>query len=1310
MKIESNQSFYTTKVNSKDKKYNQNTGLKFKNNISKDTVSFSGVRTIVGSDGHLIDKFYLPKNLKTSDLKLCMQKVARTLGLGKYKNARVYDVDKEVKEYDIKSQDGKNPQLEIPTSRAERGYFFKIDGKKVLDPGRMCNAFNDKLLGINTTDAKVINVLGDFGEVTVNKAGNMVLIFPDSLTNKHDKKRNCVNQLGGKLENITKMVEEFQNAGYRRLVLTPTTSDPLSSHKYWAVNLYQTDKGLGTEKDYDEMISIANRNGINIVSDAAFGKTGIASYQFQDVLMRGKNSPYWNYYSINDLDNGLIDIGVLTEDTSNIGFKFINSPNRSDYDAKKDTYVQIFDKRLVTDEEATSNEIIMGYQNDNVPKDKQNDFIGSNRAVVPYYFPVNPNEIKGNKEKKFDINSLEFENYRISKSKYVGFDQWDGMQDLVKEKFYMDNMDNLNFNLTQGEYEKRQKGCWKVQDAEVLAGVYSTKRVANVINEDTAIILHDMGVMGKDASQILDMIKGESSAIKNMVKTAPNRIDKESIENSLNDKYLIKNVDFFSNADDYLTKELMSVPFETLDVSQSLLATLSSSAISKRASVENEVGKTRYEVMKGYNDGDYDVKPYENVQKEDLKSYKATDEMFTQILVPMAKDVLKSIETNDKKIFDGDKLTDVGRYAIKFMASDIFKFFMYKALNNDIKPEVDKKTGRLYYNLSFEQREGLSLRRLNSFNRTNPENDALNVVNSLKKGLGNVTDADKKELADILKKRFEKYDKTSLKLASMLIDKAETGLDWRLDAAKDVSSINLLRAHQETYDNVMDNVTRFWKKFDNAIYKQNPHAYVVGEFTAMEEFHPGYYKDNRYYADTNLKYPTDIIAESQIREDSNMTSAANFNFTYGLVGCFGLDSETGEANKEGKGEDPLGFLMSRFMPANWASCSGFSTSDDIRRINQSYTFAENHDKPRILSVFALDMQLLFSQFDNEEHKQMAAKVVNGGDFKNTNYSSIDFTKLSAKSIAMGYRLNQAIDATKDKLGLSDSEIKDLRDTIGKLSSSDVKQSNEAFGVKPINDAIGDVIEQSQAMKSKTVAEKAQVADKILEEIIKPAASKYVRLYKMLSTLPGCTTDYLGTSMGLSGWEATSKNPYQQCRAAIPEKDKLPQWLKDCLLEPVAEIQNMKNSEKLSPLVDGDTYVLPFTQKDSVDKNINVAKRVGDGMDVRLASLLRYNQEGDVIINVYNFDGIDNKNNTDVVQNTDLELEELVVYDPNGSQDARLSPFRFKDGAKFKIQGDDTNEEYIIQNKSDGQCVIKKQGGGNIKLSQKDMNTTVFYMV
>ena len=337
---------------------------------------------------------------------------------------------------------------------------------------------------------------------------------------------------------------------------------------------------------------------------------------------------------------------------------------------------------------------------------------------------------------------------------------------------------------------------------------------------------------------------------------------------------------------------------------------------------------------------------------------------------------------------------------------------------------------------------------------------------------------------------------------------------------------------------------------------------------------------------------------------------------------------------------------------------------------------------------------------------MAAKVVNG-DFKNENYSAIDFTKLNAKSIAMGYRLNQALDSLLNAKKLDAKLVSELRKTIGKLSSDYTKQNNEAFGVKPLNDAIVDVLEETASLKTKSNEDKAKIADNILEQIIKPAASKYVRLYKMLSTLPGCTTDYLGTQMGLTGWEALSKNPYQQCRAAIPDKNELPKWLKECLVNPINEIQQMKQKEYLNPLIDGDTHALPFAQ--GKESNVNVAK-TSDGTKVKLAPFLRYtHQDGSVLINVYSFEGINNGNYLDEVQNHDLELEELVIYDPQNKKDPRFSPFQFKEDSKFKLEGDDKTI-YVVENKKDGKCVIKKQGGGNIIIKAKDQNTSIFYML
>ena len=221
MKIDRNQSFYTNKVNKESKlKPNNQSGLKFRKALTTDTVSFSGMRTVVGSDGHLVDKFYLPKNLKASTIQLCMQKAVQALGVGKYKKMSRYNVDESsTQSYDLKQEDTKNASTEIPTSKADRAYFFQINGKRVLDTGKINDLFTGDLKTI-ADKSKMVNILSDFGEVTVNKAGNMTLIFPDSVTNNRDKKRNCVNQLGGKLTNITKMIDDFQKAGYHRLVLT----------------------------------------------------------------------------------------------------------------------------------------------------------------------------------------------------------------------------------------------------------------------------------------------------------------------------------------------------------------------------------------------------------------------------------------------------------------------------------------------------------------------------------------------------------------------------------------------------------------------------------------------------------------------------------------------------------------------------------------------------------------------------------------------------------------------------------------------------------------------------------------------------------------------------------------------------------------------------------------------------------------------------------------------------------------------------------------------------------------------------------
>ena len=54
---------------------------------------------------------------------------------------------------------------------------------------------------------------------------------------------------------------------------------------------------------------------------------------------------------------------------------------------------------------------------------------------------------------------------------------------------------------------------------------------------------------------------------------------------------------------------------------------------------------------------------------------------------------------------------------------------------------------------------------------------------------------------------------TLFRIAEALVDRTGLGLDWRLDAAKDVMDMDAIRNEEDTADDGFDNVIKFWSKF-----------------------------------------------------------------------------------------------------------------------------------------------------------------------------------------------------------------------------------------------------------------------------------------------------------------------------------------------------------------------------------------------------------------------------------------------------------------------------------------------------------------
>lgn len=524
--------------------------------------------------------------------------------------------------------------------------------------------------------------------------------------------------------------------------------------------------GVNNDMTYSEAVLEASKK------TDLHGRTGLSGYQFQDLLLRGPNSPYWRYYNthrylVRDYSHIEQKLNIVLPESyrENMGFKFVNSPNNQDFDPYKDIYIQIYDKRYATHNEKTSNRLITNYEN--AP---DNDDL-----VIPYYFPLYPSELEDKTmEYNYTNDNLDFKYYQIN------FASWykpsGNIKELTDEKYYFENIDNeysqFDDYMDMSDYEKMQIGINQASSAYIQNEKYSQQLLETTMGEEFANILHEIGIEGKSAPEIVKLISSHNSPLKAIAV-----IDEKTARDVINHNYRIEDIDFFSDAKHYLLRMLMEQEFEVIDVAPSLKAVFMSPSLSPRCIKKRSIGKSRYEVSQGYYGVDCDVKAYEDIEKKNLYTYKKMDDIFKNIMYPFARDVFKNIETPTKKIFEiengCESLTDFGRYIIKFLMPDIFKFICYKGLDPNIKPYVEEESGKMMYLLTDDERETLNLKNIDSYNVDDIGEDAINVVKTFEKTLKkSLNSTAKEDICNILKVRLSNIDELSARFASVFLEKA----------------------------------------------------------------------------------------------------------------------------------------------------------------------------------------------------------------------------------------------------------------------------------------------------------------------------------------------------------------------------------------------------------------------------------------------------------------------------------------------------------------------------------------------------------
>ena len=1132
--------------------------------------------------------------------------------------------------------------------------FYQVDAGSVIDYSKNGNFDKFNLVMQDGTQ--------------VSKGGSMTLAIPDSYAvgwvydekgkptlNKNIQEkakyatRTFSNKMGGTLAGIEANVDKLKKAGYTRIVSTPIfTDDSLSSHSYWNKNCMQMSNSIGNIDNYASLQKKLFKNGINFVSDGAFVNEGLEGIHFKHMLKWGEKSPFYNWFRASGLQSGPLSMGIFAKNKDYVEHKIVNSPYKyeqgtdgqiktsknPDYNAKKPTFVQIYDSRLVSeaDKKDTKN-LIKSY--DKLDTGNTYDINNHNDTVVPYSFEINPetynknvknlNAYNKNADKKIMLDQPLAAKFLTQSESYVledkfenGFETWDANTDIAKLNFVFSHADTKRLeNLPKHEREYQTQLIkaknFEAQDYVVNSGKYWTRKTNDILNEYVAQELKNVSSDPKKAMAQIQALtqKGELPA--------NNDINENIVKNVIKGDYESKTTKLTDNYKELTLQSIMSLPLDSIEFADDTSAVLSSSFITNRATKADQIGMSRYEMFKAGN-------PQVTAENKDI--YKKADTLFTEDLFRFTNDVMQKVNKNlGGKLFDGDKVSKLGKYVLPLVNQDIAKFALVKAVapNSQAKMNEDGTVSYDYNKL----KEETTLASMNIL-ADSPEDEANLVIKRLKSGIKNISLKDKDAITSAITKRLEGLNENSFALAEMIVDRNNAGLDWRIDAAKDIADMDALRNGNANFKDEWSSVIDFWRNFSKGVIGENKNAYMVAEVTDEFALH-----------DNSGKFSTAKDAVMKLHQEAGMTSIANYSYFFtDVANIFNKDITTG-VTLDANGRE-------RKIFDKMVGSDNYLNSAPLDSILYSYTFVGNHDKPRMLHCLSLDMELFHTNFaDNYNHKKIATAILKDKMYNqvtDADINSIDFNKVSNKAIAMA-------DAVKGGFGKAlgqvfygqkkDEAFSAISKSIADLASGkymDKEFSADAFGTKPFDTTIKYVIKQAEAKHGLNISkeEKSKLFNATFETILKPSMTKFQAMMGFLVSLPGNPTMYAGDELGMTGYEEKAKNVYIQNRNAVRWdwlNDKNKQFVQD-FYNKMNETMALRDRPELKALNDG----APFT--------LDLHKDVQTGKPV--SAILRQSADGAMAVTLFNANNV-NLDKEAEYHPTHVKLDSISLHTTNNDK-------------------------------------------------------------
>lgn len=1020
---------------------------------------FKGYQHEVDEVGQKVMRFNYPFDYENEQYFVEFYNVKRSVN-----NFSGYEVigSQNVGRYPI-GKEGVEVKLEDMAELKSDGVFayriVKGDGNKFADTGMNVNGFT-LVTGQGTTP--MVQGPGVLSMADLHRPG----AYYDKLTgvahydiNRQKASegiiRNFANAMGGNLAGYEYELDDLNNPNGKHVLKdvkvffsTPVGGgDNRSAFRYWNKNNMQIDPGMGTTENYANFIKKLFQHGKKFVYDGTFTSEGLEGIHFQYAVRWADQNPQTHYwFRMTGIKDAPLSYGVIPKHAENLRHKIINAPSlydpesgkvyeNPDYVPNKETYIQIYDALQASKEQAEDLTKPMGaYAN---PAAQHNPLAINSHddTIINFVFEVNPQEYtrrlealsehNKNNEAPIILNSLEgtkfigqFSNFKLGEKKDGGVVTWDANTDMIKMNYHISGYDEKILKAivspSQRDYETMltNRGTYEVQDLALQAARYWTAKSKNIQTLYTAQTLQSAATQDAIKTLIANKKLPDEAAL-----------SEDAITNIINNEYEFepKGVE---DKDDVTVKALMSLPLDSLEFAENTAGVLSTSFFSNRATNSDLIGLSRFELMqKGE---PHLVEPY-------ASNYLKMNNLYKNELKNFADQIIKKVDegSSEKLLDENGNYTTYGEYVIELMGQDIAKYALLKAIGGKNTEAWTFADGTITYDYD-KIRENTTIKQLVTAH--SPADEASELRKLMAKGLRNLSTEDVDFVAKSISQRIAGTNTNSFRLAEAIVAKASLGLDWRLDAAKDVIDWDSVRnGYDLDFDTAWDQVIDFWAKFVKAVKKENPNAYIVAEITDIENLMRDIYGHNdklNLYKDIHVgsKYKSVKDAMAQFYLNTGVTSEAGYSYTFtNLLKVFSADFENGRTGS-----------MQKFME-DFYDLLNTRSSDYIRNL---WTFADNHDKPSVMHGMALDMGLFLANLkENADARKTIMQILMNADnmqsmplearlnINNMNY----FNTASTKAAAMSKLMLDCIQKLDNETATQE-EIKFLKEAVTDLTN------------------------------------------------------------------------------------------------------------------------------------------------------------------------------------------------------------------------------------------------------------------------------------